>query len=139
MNEGTTHYAGCIQAGPKHYECALQEIGRLRGTIMDLRVKLEAADNRNTAMMKMGDRLIAEREGKNYTAKDKYSAVPEEKYTVTVIGGGGGSEVTVGWVSLTDDEIKAIIGHNHPEGIGSYARELFKQIEAKLREKNCGG
>ena len=43
------------------------------------------------------------------------------------------------WVSLTDDEIKAIIGHNHPEGIGSYARELFKQIEAKLREKNCGG
>ena len=43
MNEGTTHYAGCIQAGPKHYECALQEIGRLRGTIMDLRAKLEAA------------------------------------------------------------------------------------------------
>ena len=42
------------------------------------------------------------------------------------------------WVSLTDDEIKAIIGHNHPEGIGSYARELFEQIEAKLREKNCG-
>jgi len=40
------------------------------------------------------------------------------------------------WVGLTDDEIKAIIGHNHPEGIGSYARELFKQIEAKLREKN---
>ena len=42
------------------------------------------------------------------------------------------------WVGLTGDEIKAIIGHNHPEGIGSYARELFKQIEAKLREKNCG-
>ena len=41
------------------------------------------------------------------------------------------------WVGLTDDEIKAIIGHNHPEGIGSYARELFEQIEAKLREKNC--
>jgi hypothetical protein len=40
------------------------------------------------------------------------------------------------WVGLTDEEIKAIIGHNHPEGIGSYARELFKQIEAKLREKN---
>ena len=40
------------------------------------------------------------------------------------------------WVGLTDDEIKAIIGHNHPEGVGSYARELFKQIEAKLREKN---
>jgi len=40
---GTTHYAGCIQAGPKHYECALQEIGRLRLTITDLRVKLEAS------------------------------------------------------------------------------------------------
>jgi len=38
---GTTHYAGCIQAGPKHYECALQEVGRLRLTITDLRVKLE--------------------------------------------------------------------------------------------------
>jgi hypothetical protein len=71
MNEGTTHYAGCIQAGPKHYECALQEIGRLRGTIMDLRVKLEAADNRNTAMMKMGDRLIAEREGKQWVGLTK--------------------------------------------------------------------
>lgn len=43
MSDGTTHYAGCIQAGPKHYECALQEVGRLRGTIMDLRVKLEAS------------------------------------------------------------------------------------------------
>ena len=40
---GTTHYAGCIQSGVAHYECALQEIGRLRGTIMDMRVKLEAA------------------------------------------------------------------------------------------------
>ena len=41
MSDGTTHYAGCIQAGPKHYECALQEIGRLRLTITGLRVKLE--------------------------------------------------------------------------------------------------
>ena len=86
MNEGTTHYAGCIQAGPKHYECALQEIGRLRLTITHLRVELEKKE----------------------------------------------------WVGLTDEEIKAIIGHNHPEGIGSYARELFKQIEAKLKEKNGG-
>ena len=43
MSDGTTHYAGCIQAGPKHYECALLEIGRLRDTVTDLRVKLEAA------------------------------------------------------------------------------------------------
>tara|TARA_R110000868_G_scaffold409399_1_gene694803 strand:- start:251 stop:496 length:246 start_codon:yes stop_codon:yes gene_type:complete len=41
MNEGTTHYAGCIQAGPKHYECALQEVGRLRLTITHLRAELE--------------------------------------------------------------------------------------------------
>jgi hypothetical protein len=127
---GTTHYAGCIQAGPKHYECALQEVGRLRGTIMDLRVKLEAADNRNTAMMKMGDRLIAEREGKHYTAKDKYSAAPEERYIATVIGGGGGSEVTVGWVGLTDEEAA--------ECWSTSAVASWKNIEAKLREKNCG-
>jgi predicted nucleic acid-binding Zn-ribbon protein len=38
---GTTHYAGCIQAGPKHYECALQEVGRLRNTITDLREQLK--------------------------------------------------------------------------------------------------
>ena len=38
---GTTHYAGCVGAGPKHYECALQEIGRLRGPITHLRGKLE--------------------------------------------------------------------------------------------------
>ena len=38
---GTTHYAGCVGAGPKHYECALQEIGRLRLTITHLRVELE--------------------------------------------------------------------------------------------------
>jgi len=41
MSDGTTHYAGCFDAGPKHYECDLQEIGRLRLTITDLRVKLE--------------------------------------------------------------------------------------------------
>ena len=48
---GTTHYAGCIQSGVAHYECALQEIGRLRGTIMDLRVKLEAS-KRETEIQK---------------------------------------------------------------------------------------
>ena len=41
MSDGTTHYAGCIQAGPKHYECALQEVGRLRLTITHLRAELE--------------------------------------------------------------------------------------------------
>jgi len=41
MSDGTTHYAGCSESGPKHYKCALAEIGRLRDTITDLRVKLE--------------------------------------------------------------------------------------------------
>lgn len=27
----TTHYAGCWDSGPKHYECALLEVKRLRG------------------------------------------------------------------------------------------------------------
>jgi len=42
-DSGTTHWAGCSESGPKHYKCALLEIGRLRNTITDLRVKLEAA------------------------------------------------------------------------------------------------
>ena len=27
----TTHYAGCYDAGPRHYECAMLEVKRLRG------------------------------------------------------------------------------------------------------------
>jgi len=41
MSDGTTHYAGCIEAGSKHYKCALAEIGRLRLTITHLRVEVE--------------------------------------------------------------------------------------------------
>lgn len=40
------------------------------------------------------------------------------------------------WVSLTEDDIKAIVGRNDPGGIGLYTRDLFKKIEDKLREKN---
>ena len=40
------------------------------------------------------------------------------------------------WVGLTDDEIKDIVGRNDSGGIGAYTREMFKQIEDKLREKN---
>ena len=29
-NDGTTHAAGCLAWGPKHYECALAEIERLK-------------------------------------------------------------------------------------------------------------
>jgi len=41
MSDGTTHYAGCSESGPKHYECALAEIGRLRLTITHLREEVE--------------------------------------------------------------------------------------------------
>ena len=42
------------------------------------------------------------------------------------------------WVGLTDDDIKDIVGRNDYGGIGAYTREMFKKIEAKLREKNGG-
>lgn len=41
------------------------------------------------------------------------------------------------WQSLTDDEIKEIIG-SYSGPIKGYTRELFDKIEAKLREKNGG-
>ena len=68
----TTHYAGCWDSGPRHYECAVREVKMLR------------------------------RE----------------------------------WVGLTDEDIKDIVGRNDSGGIGAYTREMFKQIEDKLREKN---
>jgi hypothetical protein len=39
------------------------------------------------------------------------------------------------WQSLTDDEIKEIIG-SYAGQIKGYTRELFDKIDAKLREKN---
>lgn len=30
-DRGVTHYEGCYDSGPKHYECALLEVKRLRG------------------------------------------------------------------------------------------------------------
>ena len=41
------------------------------------------------------------------------------------------------WQSLTDDEIKEIIG-SYAGPIKGYTRELFDKIEAKLMEKNGG-
>lgn len=40
------------------------------------------------------------------------------------------------WQNLTDDEIKDIIGPWGDTPIKGYARQLFDQIEAKLKEKN---
>ena len=42
------------------------------------------------------------------------------------------------WVGLTDKDIKDVVGRNDSGGIGAYTREMFKQIEAKLKEKNGG-
>jgi hypothetical protein len=40
------------------------------------------------------------------------------------------------WVGLTDEEIKEIVGPWGDTPIKGYTRQLFDQIEAKLREKN---
>ena len=40
------------------------------------------------------------------------------------------------WVSLTDDEIKEIVGPWGDTPIKGYTRKLIDQIEAKLKEKN---
>ncbi len=42
------------------------------------------------------------------------------------------------WVGLTDEEIKDIIGPWGETPIKGYTRQLFDQIEAKLKEKNHG-
>ena len=41
------------------------------------------------------------------------------------------------WVSLTDEEIKEIVGPWGDASIKGYTRKLFDAIEAKLREKNA--
>jgi hypothetical protein len=40
------------------------------------------------------------------------------------------------WVNLTDDEIKEIVGSWSDTPVKGYTRNLFDQIEAKLKEKN---
>jgi hypothetical protein len=42
------------------------------------------------------------------------------------------------WQGLTDEEIKEIVGAWGSLPISGYTRKLFDQIEAKLKEKNCG-
>jgi hypothetical protein len=40
------------------------------------------------------------------------------------------------WVSLTDDQIKGIVGPWGDTPIKGYTRKLIDQIDAKLRENN---
>jgi len=42
------------------------------------------------------------------------------------------------WVSLTDEQIKEIVGPYGDMPIKGYTRKLFDQIEAKLKENNGG-
>jgi hypothetical protein len=42
------------------------------------------------------------------------------------------------WVSLTDDQIKEIVGPWGDTPIKGYTRELIDKIDAKLRENNNG-
>jgi hypothetical protein len=42
------------------------------------------------------------------------------------------------WVSLTDDEIKEIVGPWGDTPIKGYTRELIDKINAKLKENNGG-
>jgi hypothetical protein len=42
------------------------------------------------------------------------------------------------WVSLTDEEIKEIVGPWGETPVKGYTRKLFDAIETKLKEKNCG-
>ena len=48
MNE-TTHYEGCYDSGPRHYECALREVKKLRREWVGLTEDEKAYSNTNYA------------------------------------------------------------------------------------------
>ena len=89
---------------------------------MDLRVKLEAADESHTAMMKMGDRIIAERKVAAKAAKAEYER-----------GFDDGKAEKKPWVGLTDEEINSI---EFPESGTATMKDFVRIIESKLKEKN---
>jgi len=62
---------------------------------------------------------------------DRYSS--KEEFEKTLLNNVPQRE----WQSLTDDEIKEIVG-SYAGPIKGYTRELFDKIEAKLKEKNSG-
>ena len=127
MSDGTTHWAGCIQAGPKHYECALQEVGRLRLTITDLRVKLEKAQFSYERGFDDGFILRKEKdEGANKDTGYEYTDGYEDGYKA-------GMEEKKPWVGLTDEEF-----HDLQIEHGDDPWANFKAIEAKSKEKNGG-
>ena len=73
-----------------------------------------------------------------YDPTNKHVSTDKNDPLFTPLGQLWPLEVKREWVGLTDEEIKDIVGRNDSGGIGSYTREMFKQIEDKLREKNSG-
>lgn len=80
MNEGTTHYEGCFESGPRHYECALMEVTKLRYELQKETQRrfdgneIASKEHREevAAFMKLGDRLIEERKVAAKAAKTEY-------------------------------------------------------------------
>ena len=124
----TTHYEGCYDSGPKHYECALLEVKRLRG---------ESAAQLDE-LHKISDAL-----GTN----EGHSSVSHIKALLEVKRLRGEARLNIGclgmpvnvavsprreWVGLTDEE-----KHDCYLKIDVWCR-CVEAIEAKLREKNGG-
>jgi len=120
MSDGTTHYAGCIEAGSKHYKCALAEIGRLRDTITDLRKRLQT----ETQLLLDGNKIAskAHREEvadlRNQLEKKAWFSAYEKKE----------------WVGLTGEEMKQC--SYDTDGFTIDREVAMRAVESKLKEKN---
>jgi len=117
MNEGTTHYAGCFDAGPKHYECALMEI-----TVLRKRLQTE------TQLLLDGNKIAskAHREEvanlRNQLEKKAWFSAYEKKE----------------WVGLTGEEIDKYFLDNWARYYSYHGcfREVMRWQEERLKEKN---
>ena len=73
----------------------------------------------------------------DWTNNDEFNASAEKMHeAITAIHEALAQPAQRPWVGLTDTEIKAIIGSWGGTPIKGYTRNLFDQIEAKLKELN---
>ena len=113
MSDGTTHYAGCFDAGPKHYECALMEI-----TVLRKRLQTE------TQLLLDGNKIAskAHREEvadlRNQLEKKAWFSAYEKKE----------------WVGLTGEEMKQC--SYDTDGFMIEREVAMRAVESKLKEKN---